>query len=200
MEKKIELFIKEHIVWQKELNEIRQLLLKTELEERLKWGMPSYECNGQNVIGIGAFKNHIGIWFHQGALLSDPHNLLINAQKGKTKAMRSIQITKERTIDPKILSGYIAEAIENANDNKKISIAKPRKVKRGKLVLPAELNSVMESDTLLNEMFRSLTLIQQHDYADYISTAKRAATKLSRIEKITPLIKAGKPIAAIWTK
>lgn len=200
MEEKIEIFLKEHILWQEEINEIRQLLLKTELKESVKWGMPSYGCNGQNVIGIGAFKKHISIWFHQGALLSDPHNLLINAQKGKTKAMRSIQITKDEAPDPKILSVYIAEAIENAEDNKKITHAKPRKVKRGKLVIPIELKTVMETDPILKEMFRGLTAIQQHDYVEYISSAKRATTKLSRLEKIIPLIKAGKPIAAIWAK
>ncbi len=200
MEEKIELFIKKHNVWQHELKEIRNLLLKTELDETVKWGMPSYGCNGQNVIGIGAFKNHIGIWFHQGALLSDPHNLLINAQKGKTKAMRSIQIKKDQTIDLKILSGYIAEAIEHSKDNKKIATAKPRNIKRGKLVLPNELDEAMETDPLLREMFRSLTAIQQHDYAEYIDSAKRDSTKISRLEKIIPLIKAGKPIAAIWNK
>lgn len=200
MEEKIELFIKKHNVWQNELREIRNLLLKTELTESIKWGMPSYGCNGHNVIGIGAFKNHIGIWFHQGALLSDPYKILINAQKGKTKAMRSIQIKKDQTIDPKVLSGYIAEAIENANDNKKIATAKPRKVDRGALVIPIELSKAMEADPNLAEMYRSLTLIQQQDYAEYISSAKRVSTKANRLEKITPLIKAGKPIAAIWTK
>jgi uncharacterized protein YdeI (YjbR/CyaY-like superfamily) len=40
------------------------------------------------VVGIGSFKSYFGLWFHQGALLSDDENVLINAQEGKTKALR----------------------------------------------------------------------------------------------------------------
>jgi len=200
MEEKVKSFIEKHNVWQEELNDLRQLLLQTQLEESVKWGMPSYGCNGQNVIGIGAFKNHIGIWFHQGALLADRHNLLINAQEGKTKAMRSIRITKEQSIDPKVLSTYIAEAIENAMAGKKVSTSINKKLKKENIEIPVELSTALTSDDTLAEMYKGLTPIQQRDYALYISEAKRASTRASRMDKIIPLIKAKKPIAALWSK
>ena len=40
------------------------------------------------MIGVGAFKGWVALWFHQGALLSDPNQLLINAQEGKTRGLR----------------------------------------------------------------------------------------------------------------
>lgn len=200
MEGKINLFLEKHNIWKLELLSLRKLLNDTDLTESVKWGMPSYGINSQNVIGIGAFKKHIGLWFHQGSLLSDPYNLLINAQKGKTKAMRSIQITKEEPVDANILSLYIAEAIENTLENKKGTSSKPRKINRVEIVIPIELQSVLDIDSLLAEMFRALTIIQQNDYAEYISSAKRASTKTTRLEKIIPLIKKGQPISAIWSK
>jgi uncharacterized protein YdeI (YjbR/CyaY-like superfamily) len=37
-------------------------------------------------LGIGAFKNHFCLWFHQGVFLKDKQTLLINAQENKTNA------------------------------------------------------------------------------------------------------------------
>lgn len=199
MENKIESFINKHNIWREELNYLRSLLHATELEESIKWGMPSYRCNGKNVIGIGAFKNHIGIWFHQGALLSDPNNILINAQKGKTTAMRSIKITKELPINKSILIPYITEAIRNAKDGKEIVPAKPTDIKR-EVDIPNELQQAFESSSVLLAMFDGLTEIQRFDYVKYIASAKRATTKISRMEKIIPLIQAGKPISGLWKK
>ena len=45
-----------------------------------------------------------------------------------------------------------------------------------------------------------LTKIQQRDYSNYITDAKREATKLSRIEKIIPLIAEGNSLNYLWTK
>ena len=198
MEDKIKSFISKHNVWEKELTQLRTILINTELKESVKWGMPSYGYHGQNVIGIGAFKKHIGIWFHQGTLLSDRYNLLINAQEGKTKAMRSIQITKDNPIDVRLLTDYIAEAIENAKEGKQVRLSQPRKVKRQELDYPAELKDALTSDDTLQDTFKNLTPIQQYDYVEYIISAKKATTKATRLKKIIPLIKAGKPISAIW--
>ena len=160
--------------------------------------MPSCECKDQNVIGVEAFKNHIGIWFHQGVLLSDPFNIMINAQEGKMKAMRSIQITKDKPLDEKILRINITEAIENALKGKQIATSKARKVDPNKIDFPIELRLALDEDVDLRKKFDRLTNIQQYDYADYISSAKGVSTKISRLERIIPLILDSKPLSASW--
>ncbi|MBK7633096.1 MAG: hypothetical protein IPJ13_01585 [Saprospiraceae bacterium] len=40
------------------------------------------------MVGLAAFKSYTGIWFFQGGLLDDKQQFLMNAQEGKTKAMR----------------------------------------------------------------------------------------------------------------
>jgi uncharacterized protein YdeI (YjbR/CyaY-like superfamily) len=74
--------------WKNELKRLREILRSTELKEEVKWGGPCYTCDGKNVVGIAGFKSYFGLWFHQGALLKDPKKVLMNAQEGKTKAMR----------------------------------------------------------------------------------------------------------------
>ena len=58
-------------LWNKELRQLRQVLRSTRLEETVKWGAPCYTLNGKNVVGLGAFKSYVGLWFFQGALLKD---------------------------------------------------------------------------------------------------------------------------------
>jgi len=76
--------------WQAELLDLRRILLSTELKETIKWGMPCYTHNGQNIVGMGGFKSYFGLWFHQGVFLSDSAKILINAQTGKTKALSTL--------------------------------------------------------------------------------------------------------------
>ena len=58
------------------------------MEAVTKWGKPTYMHAGRNVAMAAGFKHHCGLWFFDGALLSDPLQVLENAQEGKTQAMR----------------------------------------------------------------------------------------------------------------
>ena len=66
----------------------RKLALETELTETVKWGGSCYTISGKNVLGLGAFKEHVVIWFYRGAFLNNEHQRLINAQEGTTMALR----------------------------------------------------------------------------------------------------------------
>lgn len=106
--------------WQETLIRLREIFLSTELEESIKWGQPAYSVNGKNIAGLGAFKSYTAIWFHQGALLSDPHKLLINAQEGVTKALRQMRFSSLEEIDETIVKTYLEEAIQNQKAGKYI--------------------------------------------------------------------------------
>ncbi len=110
--------------WEKELDQLRTILISFDLKECIKWNAPVYTYQGQNLIGLGAFKSYVGIWFFQGALLSDSENVLTNAQEDKTKAMRQIRFNSGDEIPEDLLRNFIAETIQNHLDGKKI---KPRK-------------------------------------------------------------------------
>ncbi len=159
----------------------------TELEETVKWNMPNYCLNGKNVLGIGAFKNHFCLWFHQGVFLKDKQNLLINAQENKTKALRQMRFeTKADIIEATVLA-YIKEAIENQRLGREV---KPQR-KNTALVIPNKLSTLLKSNIELSAHFKSLTLGKQRDYCNYISEAKREVTKHKRLDKITPMILKG---------
>ncbi len=184
--KTIEDYIAHHETFEKELRQLHEMILTTDLQPAIKWGAPVYTLNGRNVVGLGAFKRHFGIWFFQGALLKENTSLLVNAQEGKTKALRQIRFEKGDMINASLILPYIQEAIQNQREGKEI---KP--VRKKELNIPEELKAAFKNDSELHSKFKKLTPGKQREYADHISEAKRETTKLSRIEKITPMIKNG---------
>ena len=180
----VEEYIENNNHFKKELELLREIVLKTELNEAVKWSAPVYDLNGKNVLGLGAFKNHFCIWFFNGVFLKDEHDLLVNAQEGKTKALRQMRFDTIDDVNTDLVLLYIKEAIENQKAGKEI---KPER--KGKtVVLPNELKSALNNDQDLQLAFAALTPGKQREYCEYIAGAKREATKLSRIEKITPMI------------
>ncbi|KAA3618997.1 MAG: hypothetical protein DWP94_14015 [Flavobacterium sp.] len=184
--KQVSDYIKKHERWSEELTQLREIFQQTGLLEEVKWGSPTYTLNGKLIAGLGAFKNHFGIWFFQGVFLKDSHKKLVNAQEGKTKALRQWKFGEGDPIEPEIIAQYIQEAIENSLAGKEV---KPER-KKG-VVIPDLLKQAMAGNTKLKAAFNTLTPGKQREYAEYIGSAKREATKESRLEKITPMILEG---------
>lgn len=172
--------------WNKELSYLRDLILDTELEETIKWGMPTYTLGGKNVLGLGGFKNHFGIWFFNGALIDDPDGHLLNAQDGKTKAMRQLRFESFEEIEADIINDLVQKAIKNQKDGKEVMIDVNREAE-----IPFLLDKAFSEDSKLRSHFDKLTPGRQREYAQYIAGAKQEATKMRRVEKIIPMIKKG---------
>lgn len=169
------------------LIKLRQIILSTELQETIKWGAPVYTFQGKNIVGLGAYKSYVGIWFFQGALLSDIHRKLVNAQEGKTKALRQWRFNSIEEINAELILEYLDEAIQNQKSGKEIKPAK-----RKPLVVPVELQDAFDQNTGLKNAFELLGLSKQREFADYISEAKREETRIKRLDKVIPLMLAQK--------
>ncbi|MGV6831657.1 MAG: YdeI/OmpD-associated family protein [bacterium] len=190
----VEEYIEKQDKWQTELNELRSILQTTELEETVKWSMPTYCIKGKNVLGIGAFKNHYCLWFHQGVFLKDEQKLLVNAQENKTKALRQMRFDNTQRIDKNVVLAYVTEAIENQKAGKEL---KPQRTKKTAINIPNELNDLFKENKGLYNAFQTLSPGKQKDYCEHIGSAKQEATRLRRLEKAIPSILAGK---GLWDK
>jgi uncharacterized protein YdeI (YjbR/CyaY-like superfamily) len=180
----VDAYIKNHIKQKDLIIKLREIIGRTELAETIKWGMPTYTSNGKNLLGIGAFKNHVGLWFFQGGLLNDNFNVLINAQEGTTKAMRQMRFEKLNEINEKIILEYIAQTIVI---HKKGLVIKALR-KTGRITMPEELLTSFKKSSKLETSFNKLTPGRKREYIEHIKSAKRDTTKLKRLEKIIPLI------------
>ncbi len=110
-EKIAQYFIKHHR-WKEILQPIRSIMLEEELEESYKWNSPVYMYSNKNIIGLGAFKNHCCIWFFNGVLLKDKHNLFVKA-KDSTKSMRQMRFEMDSVTNLLVIREYVLETIEN---------------------------------------------------------------------------------------
>jgi len=185
---KVSAYVDKHAHWREELQALRALFHDSELEEDIKWGAPAYMLNGKIVAGLGAFKNHLGIWFHQGVFLKDVQHKLLNAQEGKTKALRQWRIEKGVTLEKELIAQYIQEAVENSLAGKEI---KPQRTNIKDITIPPELEAAFKEHSALKPAFDVLSPGKKKEYASFISEAKREATKISRLNKIIPMIIAG---------
>ncbi len=171
--------------WQTELALLRDIIAKTPLVANTKWGGEVFTYEGKNTIGIGGFKNYFTIWFFNGVFLNDDQNVLVNAQEGVTKSLRQWRFYSAAAIDEKAILSYIDEAIENEKSGRKLVSAKKQTIISD--FFQNELNRNLE----FKNGFEKLTPGKQREYLEYIDTTKREETKISRFEKIKPMILLG---------
>lgn len=172
--------------WRDEIARIRIVLQSTNLTEELKWGAPCYMFDGQNVVGVAAFKSYFGLWFHQGALLKDDKGVLMNAQEGTTRALRQWRMKSCKEIKSGVIKAYVKEAVQLVKDGRKIGPDTKKPV-----VVPVELKHALKGNKKADKAYKELRKGLRREYADYIANAKQDATKQRRLGKILPMIISG---------
>ncbi|TRX37375.1 hypothetical protein FNW52_05275 [Flavobacterium sp. ZT3R18] len=170
--------------WSEELETLKSIIAKTALVETTKWGGCVYVLDNKNVIGVAGFKNFFTLWFFNGVFLKDEKKHLVNSNEGVTKSLRQWRFTSKEEINETEILAYIQEAIENEKQGK---IIKPEKTK-ATITIPNIFQKELNTDTKLEEAFLKFSPYKQREFLEYIETAKREETKLSRIEKIKPMI------------
>jgi len=179
MNPKVEWFFEKASKWQEEYGILRELLLDSELEEELKWGVPCYTINRKNVVLIHGFKEYCALLFHKGSLLKDPAGILIQ-QTENVQAARQIRFQNIQEIEASedILKKYILDAIAVEKSGKKVPMKKATE-----FAMPEEFEKVLNEMPELKKAFYELTPGRQRGYLLYFSRPKQAKTKEARIEK-----------------
>lgn len=167
--------------WEDELEILKTILAQTELVETTKWGGSIYTHNNKNILGIGGFKSYFGVWFLNGVFLKDEAKVLI-AATDETKALRQWRFNSKEEINEKLLLRYIKEAIEN--ETKGLS-HKP--VKKEVIICDFFANE-LQKDVAFAKAFEHFSPFKQKEFLEYIATAKQEKTKITRMEKIKPMI------------
>ena len=119
MNSRVEIFIKLNPQWEQEFNYLRNILLKNNLQETLKWGKPTYQINGKNLIILHSFKDYIAILFLEGSSLNDPNSLLTQ-QTPNTILPRQyrFQNLNEMKKQIPIIQDFIEQTVRSAMQNK----------------------------------------------------------------------------------
>lgn len=173
--------------WPKELAELRRIVQDCGLTEEIKWSIPTYTFQNNNVLVVAAFNEYASLSFFKGVLLQDEQNLLDKPGEN-TQSARIIKFTDVRKIvelEP-VLKAYIFEAIEVEKAGLKVAFkAQPEP-------LPTELEQKFAENPELKTAFEALTPGRQRGYILHFSQPKNTQTRISRIEKCIPRILEGK--------
>lgn len=190
MNPKVDFYFKKAKKWQKELDLLRTIVLDSGLKEELKWGVPCYTLEGNNIVLIHTFKEYCALLFHKGVLLKDPKGILIQ-QTENVQSARQIRFTDLREIIAlkSALKTYIKDAIKVEKSGVKVPMKETKEFK-----MPEEFKTRLDKNASLKKAFESLTPGRQRGYLLYFSSAKQSATRESRIEKYIPQILKGKGV------
>ncbi|HOY14505.1 MAG TPA: DUF1801 domain-containing protein [Saprospiraceae bacterium] len=188
MNPKVDFFFDKAKAWQKEYELLRKIVLKTELEEELKWGCPCYTFEGSNIVLIHGFKEYCALLFHKGVLLNDEAGLLIQ-QTENVQSARQMRFTNIETIEAlaSTIESYIYEAIEVEKAGLKVELKKPSEFK-----MAVEFQQALDKNEKLKNAFEALTPGRQRAYLLHFSQPKLSTTRESRVKNSIEDIMNGK--------
>lgn len=188
MNPKVDAYLSRQTTWQEEQTELRTIVLGCKLTEELKWGKPCYTFEGCNIVLIHAFKDYCALLFMKGALLDDPHGILVQ-QTATVQSARQIRFANVQGIirQKAILKATLRNAIEVEKSGVQVAFKDT-----AEFAIPEEFQQKIDASSKLKKAFAALTPGRQRSYLLFFSGAKQSKTRESRIEKSVPTILAGK--------
>jgi uncharacterized protein YdeI (YjbR/CyaY-like superfamily) len=187
---KVDWFFNKAEKWKEEYAKLRALVLDCGLTEELKWGVPCYTFEGDNIVLMHGFKDYCALLFVKGVLLSDPKGILIQ-QTEHVQSGRQLRFTNlEEIVEMKsTIKAYIKEAVEVEKAGLKVTLKKT-----SEYAVPEEFQSKLDAIPRLKKAFDGLTPGRQRGYIYYFSQPKTSKTREARVEKYMPQILKGKGV------
>jgi uncharacterized protein YdeI (YjbR/CyaY-like superfamily) len=158
-----------------------------DVRETIKWSFPHFDYKGV-LAGMAAFKQHCSFGFWKASLIfdSDPNE----ERDGMGHFGRITKISDLPS--EKVLIGYVKKAAV-LND---AGVKPPRRVKPRKtsvpLKVPADLAAALKLNKKARATFEDLSYTHKKEYLDWLTEAKRVATREERFSKTMDLLAEGK--------
>jgi uncharacterized protein YdeI (YjbR/CyaY-like superfamily) len=155
-----------------------------ELEETVKWGMPSFTYRGI-VCGMAGFKQHVAFGFWKSKLILDAKGMPVDEAMGQFG-----RITKLSDLPSKReIVGYVKKAMKLNEDGVVVKRAvRPRKP----IAMPAPLRAALAKAPKAKATYDGLPPSHQRDYLEWVTEAKTDATRDKRIATTIEWLKEGK--------
>jgi uncharacterized protein YdeI (YjbR/CyaY-like superfamily) len=160
-----------------------------DVEETIRWSMPSFTSGGRILCGMAAFKAHctFGFW-HAGmqARLAAAGSVMEEAMGHLGRITGLKDLPSDET-----LLGHIRAAVElNAEDLP----ARPRPApkKHAPAEAPADLATGLRANAAAAKSFKDLPPGQRREYVEWITSAKREETRSRRLQTAIEWLSEGK--------
>jgi len=159
-----------------------------DVEETLKWSMPSFLYAGGILCGMAAFKQHATFGFWKGRLIVPGDGADNESAMGQFG-----RITKLSDLPPKkVLAGYIKQAMklneEGVKDPARAKAAKPRPAPPA----PDDLLAALKKNKQAKATFEAFSPSCKREYVEWITEAKREETRQRRVAQAVEWMAEGK--------
>lgn len=157
-----------------------------EVEETVKWGMPSFTYHGI-LCGMAGFKNHCAFGFWKSKLILDANGNRADEAMGQFGRLTKLSELPSQ----KVLAGYVKKAAEL--NEQKVAVPKKKKAPKPELSVPADLRSALARNARARKTFEGFSPSHRREYLEWISEAKRAETRTERLKTTIQWLAEGKP-------
>ena len=159
-----------------------------EVEETLKWGMPSFTYRGKILCSMAAFKQHAAFGFWQGAQVTG------NGTEAGAEGMGQFgRLTRLSDLPGKReLTGYIRQAMALIDSGAK-RVPTKAVAPRAPLDVPDDLAAALKKNAKARATFDGFSPSYRRDYIEWITEAKREDTRQRRLEQTVEWLAEGKP-------
>ena len=160
------------------------------VEEAIKWGVPYFMHNGI-LCGMASFKKHVSFGFWKSKEMDDPEGLF-ETGTGKKASMCNAHFHSVKELPTqKVLVDYVKRAAKLNVEGAKKKPAKKTKKKINTKV-PTDLAALLKKNKKAQKTFESFAPGQQRDYIEWVTEAKRDATRQKRLATTIEWLSEGK--------
>ena len=157
-----------------------------EVEETMKWSSPHFDYKGM-FCGFAAFKEHVGFGFWKAALLKEH----LPGDGGMAMAGQFGRITSIDDLPNDKALAKILKIAKRLNDDE-VKAPSMRKGPRPELKAPADLLTALAKNKKWKATFDGFPAGQRREYIAWVTEAKQAATRETRIKTAVEWMAEGK--------
>ena len=166
-----------------------------ELAEDIKWNHPFFLLDGKPFANMAAFKAHCALGFWRGgkpvadavaAVSADPREKAMG-QFGRLETLADLPSAAALR---RLIAG--ARDLAVAGRAAKAGAPPAPRAARARPLLPDDLAAALRASAPAQAAFDGFTASQQHEYVDWVTEARRAATRASRIAQAVDWIAEGR--------
>jgi uncharacterized protein YdeI (YjbR/CyaY-like superfamily) len=155
------------------------------VEEKIKWGVPHFDYNGEMMCAMSAFKEHAALGFWKASLIKGI------GSAGDAAAGNFGRLTSVKDLPSKrALSGHIREAVRLNDEG--IAVKKSTKAPKPEAKVPKELATALARNKKAKAAFENFPPGHRREYCEWIDEAKREETKGKRVAQAVEWIAEGK--------
>ena len=159
-----------------------------DVEETIKWSAPFFVYRGAVLCSVAAFKEHAVFGFWKSSLIE---GLGPNSANGGGAAGSMGRLTSIRDLPgKKQLTAFIKAAMTLNEEG--IAVARPKGARKAEPTIPRELAGALARNKKAAAGFDKLPPSHRREYIDWITEAKREATRANRVAQAVAWMAEGK--------